>query len=137
MQKSDEADIEAIRGVINQVTKAYVARDPETFVGYFTDDAVCLPPNRPPIIGKDAWRSLLQGMFERSTVADFKGSSEEIVVTGDWAIEWHNESAVTTPRENGESRQVFNKGVWVFRRQTNGSWRIARYIWNASPAPEP
>ncbi len=93
-------------------------------------------PNRPPTIGKDAWRAVMRGMFESSTRADMNSKSEEIVVAGDWAFEWHTDSAVYTSKATGESRRGFHKGVFIFRRHPGGSWRIARYVSNPSPAPE-
>ena len=136
MEKSDQADVEAIKGVIEQLVESYTAGNLDSFVNSFTDDAVCMLPNRPPVIGKDAWRADMHRRFERSTVSDMDSTSEEIVVSGDWAFEWHNESAIYTSKETGESRQAFNKGVFIFRRQVDGSWRIARYVSNGSPAPE-
>ena len=136
MENSDRSDVEAIKEVIEHLAGAYIAGDLETFVDSFTDDAVCMLPNLPPIIGKGAWHSVMRGMFESSTVADHNSTSEDIVVAGDWAFEWHTECAVYTNKATGESRQAYGKGVFIFRREPGDSWKFARYVTNASPAPE-
>ena len=132
----EKSDVEAIRSVLERGVDAYTGGNLDSFVNSFTDDAVCMLPNLPPVIGKDAWRVMMRRMFERSTVSEMDSTSEEIVVSGDWAFEWHTESATYTNKETGESRRAFNKGVFIFRRQGDGSWRIARYVSNGSPAPE-
>jgi ketosteroid isomerase-like protein len=93
-------------------------------------------PGQLPIIGKDAWRATVQGPFERSTVEQLNMPSEEIVIAGDWAFERHNETVVLVDRANGKRRRAHAKGIWILRRQADGSWKFARYIYNVSPSPE-
>jgi uncharacterized protein (TIGR02246 family) len=136
MSGNDSVDVDAIKIAIEELEEAYVAGNLETFVALFTDDAVCMLPNQPPVVGKNAWRADMRKRFERSIVADHSSISEEVVVFGDWAFERHNETARYTSKATGESNQAFFKGVFIFRRQPDGSWKIARYISNGSPAPE-
>ena len=101
MGESYQADLSAVRSVIQQMLDASSARDLEAFVDLFTEDVIVMVPDRLPIIGKDAWRATVQGPFERSTVEQLNMPSEEIVIAGDWAFERHNET-------RGPSRQ----GEW-------------------------
>ena len=136
MEKTTGSDVEAIERTIKRLVEAFVSGDLEAFVNSFTEDTVCMLPGRPAAIGRDAWRSVMSGMFERVSLSNFAGNSEEIVVAGNWAFEWHNESFVVTDKETGDSSDSYHKGVFVLRRQPDKSWRIARYISNPNPAPE-
>lgn len=107
MRGTTEADVEAIERVLGQLSESYVAGDLETFVDSFTDNVVCMVPNVPPIIGKDAWRLMLRAMFESTTRADHNAQSEEIVVAGDWAFERHNDNALYTSKATGESQRAY------------------------------
>lgn len=130
-----DADIAAIESLSEQVQDAYIARDWEQFSSFFTDDGIWMPRNRMPLIGKEAWWSWIQGWWDQSAVEQMDVSSEEIVVAGDWAFERHNEVTTSRVKESGETRQSYYKGIWILRRQEDGSWKIARYIWNRNPDP--
>ena len=129
-----DADVAAIKRLVEQAKEAYIARDWERFANFFTEDGVWMPPNSQPLIGKDAWWSMMQWSWDRTTIQQMDITNDEIVVAGDWAFERHKEA--TTSIRNGESRQSHYKGVWILRRQQDDSWKIARYIWNQNPAPD-
>jgi len=67
---------------------------------------------------------------------DLGVTTEELVVINDWAIERHTEYQVTTFGESAEPASLYFKGIWIFRRQEDGSWKISQYIWNENTAPE-
>ena len=137
MGESYQADLRAIRSVIQQMMAASSTRDLEAFVDLFTEDVVVMMPDRLPVIGKDAWRAAVQEPFERSTVEQLSMPSEEIVVAGDWAFERHNETVVLVDRANGQRLRAYVKGIWILQRQADGSWKFARYTYNFNPPPEP
>ena len=135
MEKSDPADVDAIKSVHEQLSGPYMARDLNKFLSSFTDDFVGMPPDEPPIIGKDAWHSWLSGWWDLVAVEQATGSSEEIVVAGDWAFERHYDSAIYTSKASGEAQHRYFKGIFMLRKQADGSWKIARYCWNTNPPP--
>jgi ketosteroid isomerase-like protein len=61
--------------------------------------------------------------------------SEEIVVIDDWAYERHFE-LLEIYEVGGEPTQYYLKGVRIFRRGEDGSWKVARYIWNGDVPPD-
>lgn len=136
MTTPDDKAAREIRATIDELLDAYLTRDLDRFVSYFTDDIVAMPSGMPPVVGIEAWRELLTRFFAGSDVTNVVSRSEDITVVGDWAIEWHDEAATYTPRESGEPERVYNKGMWVFHKE-GGRWKIARYIWNDNPQIEP
>ncbi len=135
MANNDTADAEAIGAFAKQANDAFSARDLPAFIDFFDEDVVAMPPDRDPIIGRDAWQSWLESWWDRVSFASATATSDEIHVMGDWAFERHSEET-TSDLPDGTQRQSRNKGIWMLRRQDDGSWRIARYIWNANPVPE-
>lgn len=133
---SADNDIAAVHTAIEGLTDAYVARDWDTFVGYFTDDAIWMPSGVPPLQGKNAWWEWVEPWWDVSTVVDIGVSTEELIVIEDWAIERLVEYQTARFGEAEEPASLYFKGIWIFRRQEDGSWKIARYIWNENPAPE-
>lgn len=130
-----DADEAAIRTAIQEMTDAYAARDWSAFAGYFTDDGVWMPPGLAPLKGEDAWWSFVQEWWDSSEVRDIGVTTEELVVVGDWAIERHAEFQVVTLGESSEPVSMYFKGIWIFRRQGDGSWKVAHYIWNENIPP--
>jgi len=132
-----EADIAAINVVGEQLREAYIARDWDRFAGYFAEDAIWMPNNFPPLIGKAAWWSFAEQFWHSTAVVEMDLVSDEIIIAGDWAFERHTEIQVTAST-SGEGEPATNrfKGIWLLRRQADGSWKIARYIWNFNPAPD-
>ncbi len=127
MLQSDAADVLAIENMVEQLSEAYLTRDWDGFTSFFTQDAVWMPPDQPPLIGKDAWWSWIGGGWHRSTIEEQDTGSQEIVVAGDWAYEWHKET------QTGPGWQRKFKGIFIMHRQEDGSWKIARYCFNLSP----
>lgn len=133
----DEADIGAIKAVIEQLTEAYVARDWDRFSGFFTEDAVWVPADLPPLTGKAAWWSFVEQFWDSTAVEEIDLVSDEIILAGDWAFERHTETTTTVPTAgDGEASTSLYKGVWLWHREGDGSWKIARYVWNWFPAPD-
>ena len=42
---------------------------------------------------------------------------------------------IVTPRAGGEAVTETFKGIHVYRRQADGSWKIAQDAWNMDAAP--
>ena len=68
MGTPDKTDMDAIKELFKQAEEAYGARDWDSFSSCFTDDAVWMPPDQPPLIGKDAWWSWIGGGWAASTM---------------------------------------------------------------------
>ncbi len=131
-RKADiNADTTAIKTVSEQAAEAFKVGDFNTVVGFFTDDTIWMPPFEPPLRGKDALRAWVEPIWNDYTFSELRMPSEEVVVVGDWAYERHSE-LVEVYEVGGEPTQYNQKGVRIFRRGEDGSWKIARYIWNDS-----
>ena len=131
---ASEADEAAIKGVHLRETRAIKGKDVAHFLALFDSDAVLMPPDGPPIVGKAALRSWFLRLTDRHSI-DLDFSVDEIKVTAEWAFERFSFRQTVTPAGGGEPITVRGKGNHVFRRQSDGSWKIARDIWNVE-APD-
>jgi len=136
-ETDDETDIAAINAAVEQLKAAYIARDWDRFSSFFTEDAIWLPADLPPFTGKAEWWSFVEQFWNSTAVVETDLSSDEIILAGDWAFERHTETttSVSTAGDGEPSTSLF-KGVWLWHREVDGSWKIARYIWNWFPAPD-
>ncbi len=125
-----EADLNAISEVREQEIAAINAGDVEGFLTVLTEDVIGMPPNEPALIGKDAVGSWTQSLVDQFAVQGVYTSSD-IVVAGDWAFEHFSGNWTLTPKARGESIAETFKGIHIYQRQADGSWKIAWDTWNS------
>ena len=116
---------------------AYVAginsNNLETFLATISDDAVFLPPNSEPISGKAAVGEWVKGYLAAYETKWVK-TSKEFVVRGDLAYEWYTYTSTDTPKAGGPAAGTpvvtdTGNGINIYRRGTDGVWRVARDAW--------
>ncbi len=111
------------------------ADDADAWVACFTDDGIQMPPHFGTNVGKAAVRAWSKGFLSLFTCR-FNLSVEEVQVPADWAFERGRYDITLTPRASGEAMDDIGKYITVYQRQSDGSWKIARDIWNSDqPLP--
>ena len=129
-----EADLNAISEVREQEIAAINTGDVEGFLAVLTEDVIGMPPNEPAMIGQDAVGSWTQSLLDQFTIqADY--TSSDIVVAGDWAFEHFSGNWTLTPKAGGEPIAETFKGIHIYQRQADGSWKIAWDTWNSDNPP--
>jgi uncharacterized protein (TIGR02246 family) len=116
--------------------KALKTHNVEMFVGLVTEDCIMLPPALKPLCGREAIRNYLEDKFmewKAYVVASFDQEFDEIRVIGDMAYEWGTSRGAYYMKNGGpdifENSRIFR----ILRHQPDGSWKIARAIWNDVP----
>lgn len=118
---------------------AYVAainsNDVGTLLADLTDDIVYQSPGEPEIVGKAAVRRWLAEYFG-ATRTHWEKRSVGFVVNGDWAFERYTYKSTDTDRKTGAITTDTGKGINIFRRGSDGQWRVAVDGWSSDrPAP--
>jgi uncharacterized protein (TIGR02246 family) len=132
---SDEADVQAILDFEQALYDAQIAGDFEAWMASFADDVVLFPPNASPLTGISAIRRFNAPIFEEFDLHE-SSDEREVAVAGDWAYIRAHWTWVQSPKDGSEPIEDSGNSIWVLRRQLDGSWKIARAIWNSDrPAP--
>lgn len=123
---------EDIRGVLKAYETALNNSNIDAVLTVFTSDAVFMAPNSPSAIGTDALRSAYTGLFK--TIAfDTKLKIEEIVqVAPDWAFVRTNSAGSVTVHAIGQRVPDANHELFVFQKDDDGRWKIARYSFSTT-----
>jgi uncharacterized protein (TIGR02246 family) len=125
-----QADIDAIKQIREKEIASLRDGRPDDFIAVVTSDAVFLPPDEPAVTGHEALRKWAQGMLDQFTVTGaYTGS--DVIVAGDWAIERYTGTMTVTPKKGGALVEEHLRGIHIYRRQADGSWRIAQDMWNS------
>jgi uncharacterized protein (TIGR02246 family) len=130
------ADRAAIDKVHDAFLDAMRAGDCTAMVSGLAQDVVFAPPNVPNARGADGVRAWCEATFANFKTKAVSVSEREVVVAGDWAIESGNYDWTVTPAAAGAEMREQGGYVAIIHREPDGSWKVARDIWNSSqPLP--
>jgi uncharacterized protein (TIGR02246 family) len=138
-QPARERDTTAENQKITQVGErevtAFNAGDIDRNLATLTQDVVMMPAGERVLTGADAVRSWLGRVHSQYTFS-VRYTDSHIDVVGDWAIQRYTLVSTITPKKGGPPMDDSQKGIHIYRRQSDGSWLIAQDIWNSdSPSP--
>lgn len=130
--EQEGSDRDAVEQQWRRVLEAFEHGDAEAFMALSTEDVVLMPPGEETLSTRDAVRALMEDFFGAFVVELERTTLDEIVVAGDWAFVRDTYVSNLTPKSGGETGQARGKNVWILRRTSGGSWKVARNIWNSS-----
>ena len=129
-----------LRDLDAQWSKAAAAKDLEQTIGFYTDDAIVLPPNTTSAATRETvrnvWKDILASpglaITWRPTKVKLGKSGEMAWVSGTYEL--------TINDASGEPINDRGKYLEVWERQADGNWKCGADMWNsdlAVPAPAP
>lgn len=131
-------DVEAVTAAVNQVWEQYAsslnAGDVDRYMALWADNAIQLPPDSLPLVGKETLRAGLESEVKAITY-DMKIINEEVNVSGDQAVARGTYAATITPKDGSEPVSINGKYMTLLKRQPDGSWKIFRDIYNSNVPP--
>ena len=132
--EDDARDIEAVNALLAEHVAAVNSGDMTANLAGFTEDLVYLPPEGPPVLGKPALASFIKSFYDAFD-AEIEMVPEETVVSGDWAFQWGTITGIVRPLEGGGATVLDWKYMYLYQRQPDGTWKIARDIYNSNVPP--
>ena len=135
LAKDEEAKIKAaVTERYQQWIEAENKKDAEAITSLYDENAVLMPKQEEPVIGKAAI-----GEYYRKLVADphfvpftLTLQPNSFYVVGDIAIESADFDGVVT--RNDKQIHFHGKNLIVWKKQKDGSWKIFRYMFDEIPA---
>lgn len=106
------------------------SNDVDALMAQLTDDVVYQAPGAPEVVGKAAVREWIAGYFGAYTTK-WEKTSIGFTVSGDWAFERYTYKSTDTDRKTGAVTTDIGKGINVFRRGSDGKWRVAIDGWSS------
>ena len=124
-------DIDAIHALLEEHVKAVNTSNTALNLSGFTDDVIYMPPQSTVVKGIDELTKLVESAY-KSLDAEIEMTAEETVVSGNWAFQWGNIDGYITPLEGGDTTILDSKYMYIYHKQTDGTWKIARDIYNSN-----
>ena len=118
--------------------RAWLRGDTAAVLRLFAEDAVLVPPNGIPAVGREAIRSYWWPRdSSRTRILAFQRSIEEI--NGTHALAYMRGIAMLrwTYAKNGRTTTQSSRSndLVLLARSSDGTWKIVRQIWNTRPEP--
>jgi ketosteroid isomerase-like protein len=124
---ADKAAIDAVRGRVMSALNSGIT---DSAIAVYGDEVLVMPSHQPAVSGKAALRAWFDTSFSQVTMAA-RVASSSVDVSGDLAVDHYAGELSVTPKASGAKPMTEGlKGVNVYRRQADGSWKITKAIWN-------
>ena len=135
VRESDDAEVRAeLAAVADAFSRAYMAGDVDTIVSLYTEDAVLIPHGGTEVRGLDAIEAFWAPR-EGVTIAHHKITSAQVEVFGDVATDYG--TYVARGSAGGQTwGPSHGNYLIVWKRGTDGQWRMQLDMWNGRPAPD-
>ena len=132
---SSTSAIEAISAADAALQNAVAERNLEAIISFYAEDAVMLPTAEPIVVGKPAIRKEWQHILD---IPDFQNRSVltkvDVSSGGDMAYSMGTYLAMMLG-EDGQPVTEPGKFLSVWKRQSDGSWRIVADTYNTDIPP--
>lgn len=133
------ADPVAVRAAIDSANTrgaaAFNAGSSDAMIANYADDAVVMMPGTKAMVGKAAIDAGMKGMFQAMDMKNFQPKTTDVLVQGDVAIESGTMTYEAGPK-GGKLAADTVKYLTVWKKQSDGSWKIIRDINNTDIAPK-
>lgn len=128
-------DIEAVKAVRDAEVASAISGD--TVLTHLADEVVVMPPNEPIVVGIEAVREWQRSMSAVYVIDSLEYIDSDVEIADNIAIETYTGRLVVTPVAGGEPLTDVIKGMHVYERQPDGSWKLTKDVWNSDlPVPE-
>lgn len=128
----EQSDLDAIKALRQADMTASKNQDYETLLSLMTEDCIIMPPGQDVIRGKEAIRQMMKAVEAAQkdvVITEYIHDFEEIHVSGDTAYEWGIYRGAYLPTPDSDEVKEKSRLLRILRREPDGTWKVARAIW--------
>ena len=125
---------EAIEASLVKFAEAFNTGDDAGVASHYSEDAAVFPPDSPRVDGRANIQKFWKGAMDAG-LKDLTLKAVEVEDAGEWAYEV-GEVTYTAPGTGDARTKATGKYIVVWKKDTDGTWRLYRDIWNSNPASD-
>jgi uncharacterized protein (TIGR02246 family) len=125
----------AIRAVMASYNDALNNGSTDAALALYAEDGVFMPPYSQSAVGKEAVRRAYEKVFQELKFDVRFTIAEIVVVAPGWAFVRTNSAGTTGHASTGRTTAEANQELFIFRKDGDGKWRIARYSFSPTNPP--
>jgi uncharacterized protein (TIGR02246 family) len=134
-EKSAKATEEAVRAMLGRYQDALNASDTNAVMRLYAEDGVFMPQHSQSAVGSADVRKAYDMVFKSIKLQVKFKVVEVVVISPDWAFARTNSAGTCTVLASGAKSAEGNQELFIFKRGTDGNWKIARYCFSTTNPP--
>lgn len=108
---------------------ALMKGDTAALMSVYAEDAITMAPNAKRATGRAAVAQMYAGMMKEMTFPAASIKSDDVIVSGDYAIETGTYRITAQPK-TGKPMDDVGKFITIWKKQPDGEWKMLRDIFN-------
>jgi uncharacterized protein (TIGR02246 family) len=128
-------DETAIRQVLSEYNAALNGGNTAAVLPLYSEDGVFMPPYSQSAIGKAAVAQAYDKVFEELKFQVKFNIAEIHVLAPHWAFVRTNSAGTTLHHSSSKATSEANQELFIFHKDDDGQWRIARYSFSPTNRP--
>ena len=125
----------AVRDALSSYEAALNASSTAAVLPLYTDDGVLMAPNNQSAVGMTAVRNAYDAVFKAITLEVKFTIAELVVMSPNWAFVRTNSAGTQKINAGGATSAEANQELFIFKKEDDGKWRIARYSFSTTTPP--
>jgi uncharacterized protein (TIGR02246 family) len=126
------ANESAVAEVLAAYNVALNSSDTDSVMPLYTIDGVFMPPYSPSAVGTDALRNAYDAVFAAIRLTVKFNVAEIVEMSPDWVFARTNSAGTTLNHATGETSAEGNQELFIFRKDRDGKFKIARYSFSTT-----
>ncbi|MGH6822456.1 MAG: YybH family protein [Methylocella sp.] len=129
------ANENAVAVVLGNYQDALNQSDTDAVMKLYASDGVFMPQNSPSSVGADAVRKAYKAVFQTIKLSVKFNVAEVVEMAPDWVFARTNSAGMATVNATGAKSAEGNQELFIFKKSTEGKWKIARYCFSTTKPP--
>ena len=125
----EETGEAALREAMVKYSQIVANGDFEAWLDFCTDDITVMWPEQPIFKGRDTLRKNAEKAFDTWNYKE-QISIEQVGASREWGFVVFTRTVHFIPKAGGETIEQDSKGIFIFKRTAEGSWKVATAIYN-------
>jgi uncharacterized protein (TIGR02246 family) len=131
------ANEKAVADVLAKYQDALNDSDTDAVMRLYADDGVFMPPYSQSAVGVASVRKAYDAVFKAIKLSVKFNVAEVVEIAPNWVFARTNSAGTTTVNATGAKSAEANQELFIFRKGSDGSWKIARYSFSSTnPLPQ-
>ena len=126
---------EAVTAILAKYNDALNASRTDAVMPLYAEDGVFMPPYSPSSVGPETIRQAYDAVFTAITLSVKFTIAEIVELAPEWAFARTNSAGTTLDHATGNRSAEANQELFIFKKDRDGSWKIARYSFSSTNPP--
>ena len=126
------ANEQAVAEVLSAYNQALNSSDTNAVMPLYAQDGVFMPPYNPSAVGLAEVRKAYDAVFAAIQLTVKFNTAEIVEMSSDWVFARTNSAGTTLNLINGAISKEANQELFIFHKEKDGKFKIARYSFSTT-----